>query len=384
MRPLLALLALVACEESPAASPEDAFDWDLPEGVAPPPVPADNPQTAEKVTLGRFLFYDTRLAINQKRSCGICHEDRFGFTDSFVRAVGATNEIHPRNTLSLTNVGYRAALTWVDPDLGSLEAQALIPLLGDDPIVELGYGGQEQSLIDLLRADPLYALDFAAAFPDDPEPVTIENVAKAIAAFERTLISRDSPFDRFNRGDPDAISPSARRGAALFFSPATGCSRCHGGLDLMATTDAQGEIVAEHGYYNVGLYNVDGLGGYPEGRTGLHATTGDPADMGAFRAPTLRNVEVSGPYLSDGTGATLEDVIDIFDAGGRVLVDGPNPGDGRANPFKSPLVRPLNLSPDQKADLVAFLKSLTDEGFLENPRLSNPFRNNNNNLSQDP
>lgn len=365
------LLLAAACGD--AQTPQEPYDWGLPPGVEPPPVPADNPMSAEKVELGRYLFYDTRLAINENRSCGICHEDQFGFTDSFVRAVGSTTEVHPRNTLSLTNVGYRKALTWVEPELGSLEAQLLLPLLGDDPIVELGFGGREDDLIARLSFDPFYEARFAEVFPGEARPINIGNIARAIAAFERTLISRNSPFDRFVRGDETALSAAAKRGMALFLSDRTDCNRCHGGPELMSLTGPAGEVVAEHAYFNVGLYDVDGQGSYPEGRTGRFSITGEPADMGVVRVPTLRNVEVTGPWFSDGTGATLEDVIEVKNAGGRVTTSGPNVGDGRGNPFKSPLIRPLDLTEGEKADLLAFLLSLTDTDFLEDPRFKNPF-----------
>lgn len=367
MRALLAALALVCGCGDTAVTPPVAYDWALPAGVAPPPVPADNPQTAQKVELGRHLFYDTRLAINGKRSCGICHEDKKGFTDGFVRAVGTTDEVHARNTLTLSNVGYRRSLTWVRPELSSLEEQLLIPLLGTDP-VELGFGGSEDALVASLADDPLYRELFAAA----DEDVSLLGLARALAAFERTLISRDAPYDRHLRGEA-TLSPAAERGAALFFGARAGCSRCHGGVDFMAITDASGAVTADHGFFNVGLYDVDGLGSYPQGRTGLHASTGRPEDMGVVRVPTLRNVEVSGPWFSDGTGASLEDVVAVFDRGGRLTTSGPNVGDGRDSPRKSPLVRPLGLTQEERDDLVAFLRTLTDTAFLEDPRFSNPF-----------
>jgi cytochrome c peroxidase len=369
----LLLLALSACIEEPPLLSPTPYTWNLPDGVSPPPIPADNPLTEEKVVLGRLLFYETRLAVNQKRSCGICHENKLGYTDGFVRAVGATNEVHPRNTLSITNVGYRTALTWVEPELDSLEAQLLIPLLGTDPIVELGFGGAEDELLGILEEDAMYRRGFASAFPSERDPITVVNIARSIAAFERTMVSRDAPYDRYVRGDVDALSPDGQRGMELFFNPRVGCYRCHGGEEFMAVTNEAGEHVSDHGYFNIGLYDVDGLGSYPEGRTGLHSRTGEPADMGVVRVPTLRNVEASGPYFSDGTGATLEDVIEVFDAGGRETTSGPNVGDGRENPFKSSLLVPLGLTGDEKTDLTAFLRSLTDEIFLQDPRFSNPF-----------
>jgi cytochrome c peroxidase len=366
---LVGLLALAACEPQPEVI---AYDWQLPEGVEPPSTPADNPQTIEKVELGRHLFYELRLSKNENRACGTCHEQQKGFTDGFHRAVGTDNDLHGHNTLTLTNAGYRSVLNWTYPDPRALEQQLLVPLLGVDPI-EMGMGGREAQLLAWLADDPVYAELFASAFPDEPEPVTLDNLARSISAFERTLISVDAPLDRYLRGDEDAISPAAKRGWELFRSPEVGCSRCHGGRDFASPTDAAGNVIDETSYHNVGLYDVDGNGSYPESAQGLFAASGEATDMGKFRTPTLRNLAYTGPYMHDGSVISLVDAIDILAAGGRNVQSGPFAGDGRANPYKDPAIRALDLNDEQRADLLELLLALGDENFVTDPRLASPF-----------
>ena len=326
----------------------------------------------ERVRLGRHLFYDTRLSINGKRSCGICHEQAKGFTDGFPRAVGATHELHPRNTSTLTNIGDREQLLWAGESPLNLHTQLLVPLLGDDP-VEMGMGGQEALLLQRLAEDSNYPMWFQMAFPEDDGAINLDTISRAIVAFERTLISDDAPFDRFSRGDGNAMSVAAQRGMALFFSEQARCYRCHSGPDVDSPADAQGDSQSRHGAFKIGLYHLDEEGSYPTYDRGFFDETAAPEDMGRFRTPTLRNVAVTGPYTHDGTVASLEDMVRIYVAGGRNNRSGPYIGDGRSNPHKSSLISGLDLNEQQVADLVAFLESLTDEGFLTNPAFGNPF-----------
>lgn len=359
---------LGACERSE----EPGYDWQLPPGIPPPPTPADNPQTPEAVELGRHLFYELRLSKHENRACGTCHEQAKAFTDGFHRAVGTENDLHGHNTASLVNVGYRTQLGWATTTPQQLEDQLLVPLLGQDP-VEMGMGGREDELLALLADDPLYAQLFAAAFPDDAAPVTMVNLGRAIAAFERTIISVDAPYDRYLRGDEDAIGEDAARGAELFRAPEVGCIRCHGVRDFASPTDAAGEPVGEASYHNIGLYDVDGAGSYPSSAQGLIETTGAASDMGRFRTPTLRNLAYTGPYMHDGSVVSLAEVVDIKAAGGRDVQSGPFVGDGRDNPHKSAGVEPIALTAGERADLVAFLLSLSDAGLVEDPALATPF-----------
>ena len=365
-----ALFTLPACLEP---EPESAYVWALlPAGVPPPPTPADNPQTAEKVELGRYLFYDTQLSLEDNRACGVCHEQAKGFTDSFPRAVGTTGELHLRNTPSLTNVAYFEALSWVDPEPVALETQLLSPLLGSHPIVEMGMGGREQELLDRLRPRPEYQKLFPLAFPDDEDPFTIANLARAIAAFERTLLSWNSPYDRWQRGELAALEPAAERGRALFFGEA-GCSRCHDGPNFNSPSDASGAVLEAHGSYNVGLYDVDGEGAYPEGHEGLLSVSGEPSDMGKHRTPSLRNASYTRPYMHDGSVDTLEHAVRIMAEGGRLVDSGPNLGDGRASPLKDEAMVDLGLDDAQLGDLVAFIGALDDEAFITSDAIASPY-----------
>jgi len=355
---------------------QTAFVWDLPRGFPTPRIPADNPMTAAKVELGRHLFYDTRLSANGTQSCASCHDQAKAFTDGKERAVGSTGEVHPRNSMSLVNVAYAGALTWANPTLSRLEDQALVPMFGDHPI-ELGLARPGSALLDTLRQDVRYQQMFTAAFPDTPQPFTLDHVTKSLATFERSLISARSPYDRYRTNrDNDAISPAARRGETLFFSQPFTCFRCHNGFLLAGGTDFAGrEANAEGGieFHNTGLYNLAEALSYPPPNTGVYEITRRPQDVGRFKAPTLRNIAVTGPYMHDGSIPTLEGVLDHYAAGGRTIADGPYRGVGHDNPNKSPNVRGFPLTPEQRADFIAFLNALTDDALLHDPRFSNPW-----------
>lgn len=352
-----------------------SWSWDLPPGFPEPPVPADNPMSSAKVELGRRLFYDGRLSVDGTYACASCHRQEQAFTDGRALARGVTGELHPRSTPTLTNVAYQATLQWADPELTRLEAQVAGPLFSHRP-VELGMEGREGELLRRLRDDPLYRRLFAEAFPggEDAPRISLETLAQALAAFERTLISSGSAWDRWIfGGDPEAMSAAARRGLELFESPRLGCSGCHVGFNVSAPVHRAGALTAVPPMFNVGLYDVDGKGGYPAVDTGLHRKTGRPEDMGRFRVPTLRNVEITAPYMHDGSLPTLEAVIDHYAAGGRVIRSGLQAGDGRANPFKDPRIRGFSITAEERGDLIAFLESLTDPGFVRDPRFSDPW-----------
>jgi cytochrome c peroxidase len=369
---LIAACCGVAVVALSAQRPVRTFDWQLPPGFPEPVVPADNPMTEAKVALGRHLFYDTRLSGTGTQSCASCHEQALAFSDPLGRAVGSTGEMHPRGSMSLANVAYSPALTWANPLLRSLEQQALIPMFGEDP-VELGLAGQEAALFARLRGEPRYAALFAAAYPGEREPISVSGIVKALGAFQRTLISGRSPYDRYQQGDSSALSVSARRGEAIFFSEQAECFHCHGGFNFTGTVNYVGKGFVEIEFHNTGLYNIDGQGAYPEPNTGIAAVTTDPDDMGKFKAPSLRNIAVTAPYMHDGSIATLDEVIEHYNAGGRTIAGGPHAGVGAASPFKSEFLKPMELTVQQKRDLIAFLESLTDSTFLRDPRFSNPW-----------
>lgn len=337
-----------------------------------PMVPEDDPLSQAKVELGRRLFYDRRLSGNGTQACASCHVQARAFTDGHATSVGSTGQHTHRSAMSLANVAYASALTWANPALRTLERQALVPMFGEDP-VELGLSGLEATLLARLSAEPVYAQLFPRAFPGDGAAVTLDHVVKALASFERTLISGDSPYDRFARGAEDALSASARRGMDLFFSERCECFHCHGGFAFTQSVHFVGSTFDELEFHNTGLYNLDGAGAYPPGDTGLAAVTGDPRDMGRFRAPSLRNVAVTAPYMHDGSIATLSEVIDHYARGGRKIDQGPYRGDGRESPLKSDLITGFTISPEEKADLIEFLESLTDPKFLADPAFSDPW-----------
>lgn len=336
-----------------------------------------------KVALGRHLFYDTRLSGNGSFSCASCHRQSAAFSDVKNVPVGSTGQAHTRNSMGLTNVAYQRHLGWAGPDTRTLEQQALIPMFGEIP-VELGLKGRDEEVLDRLRAVPDYQRLFPKSFPGDTQPFTITNVTRALAAFQRTIISADSPFDRAQRGNRSAMSPAAQRGEAFFFGPTGRCGQCHGGrllsnagfIPLIRPIGPPGAPVppAPPEFFNDGLYNISGTGAYPARNGGLFETTGNPADMGRMKVPSLRNVALTFPYMHDGSLSTLDDVIEHYARGGRSVPIGPNAGDGRLNPFKDPRLTGFALTPQLKADLAAFLHSLTDSALVTDPRFSNPMR----------
>ncbi len=358
-----------------AMTQEVEFPWNIPAPFPRPPVPADNPMTIAKVELGRRLFYDTRMSLNGSESCASCHRQELAFTDGKARAEGATGSAHPRGSMSLANVAYSPALTWANPNITALEDQALVPMLGTDP-VELGLQGQEGRLLGQLAGDTILIGLFPQAFPDERGPRTLVDVVRAIAAFERTIVSMRSPYDRYRYGgDTNAISASAKRGEAFFYSGQHGgCFQCHGGWNFNGDVRYEGRTDARSPFFNTGLYNLPGALSYPASNTGLYQFTNRPGDVGKFRVPTLRNIAVTAPYMHDGSIATLGEVIDHYAAGGRTIATGPYAGVGHDNRNKAPTVHGFSMSGAEKSDLLAFLESLTDSAFLHDPALSNPWK----------
>lgn len=373
---LLSLAFVAGCGDSAAQT--TAFEFQLPEGIPLPDVPEDNPMTVEKVELGRFLFYDPRLSANQTQSCGSCHQQERAFTDGLARAVGSTGQMHPRGAMSVANAAFQATLTWANKAVVLLEKQALVPMFGEDPI-ELGLTTEEQ-LLERLRADEVYLDMFAAAYPGQSEPITLGNVTKAISAFQRSITSFNSRYDKFLAGELE-LTESELIGASLFFGgtseagvvDAIQCFHCHGGFLFSQSTDnAQFEFTLG-AFFNNGLYNLNDNGGYPPTNPGLAAETGLVSDNGKFKPPTLRNIALTAPYMHDGSISTLEQVIDHYIRGGRLIEDGPNAGDGRDNPNKDGLVSGFVLTERERKGLLDFLRALTDESLCTNPAHSDPF-----------
>jgi cytochrome c peroxidase len=354
----LALFAASACARTAPPPPDTPFVWRLPRGLPLPTVPADNPMSTVKVALGRRLFYDTRLSGNRTFACASCHQQAHAFTDGRPHALGSTGQAHPRSAMSLTNVAYNPAFGWADPGVTTLEAQMLVPMFNEHPI-EMGMAGRQDEIVGRFdtRGDRPW---FEGAFPGDRHPVSLDNIIRAIAAFERTLLSADSPFDRYlYRDDRSAIPESAVRGMKLFFSERLGCSQCHAGFNLsgpVTFASAPRPLVT---FSNTGLYDLDGKGAYPETDRGLMNVTKRPADMGRFRAPTLRNVALTAPYMHDGSIPTLQAAIAHYASGGR-------------GPLRADQMTGFTISSSESADLIAFLNSLSDTTFITNPALSDP------------
>jgi cytochrome c peroxidase len=324
---IVSIVAAGACTGS-----DDAWQWHLPAGFPRPAVPPDNPMSAAKVELGRYLFYDQRLSFNQTMSCASCHAPANAFSDGKAVPQGATGEPLARNALGLQNVAYMGTFTWANPVVDTIEQQVVIPMFNEHP-VELGMTMDPDGILDRLRGDAIYQRLFAVAFPDLADPVDRDAVIFGLASFLRSMISGDSPYDRYQYGgDHDALSASAQRGMDLFFSERLDCYHCHTGINFTGSFRNDQTAFRIHSFENDGLYNIGGDGSYPAGNQGLYEFTGLDRDKGRFRVPTLRNVALTAPYMHDGSLATLDDVIDMYAHGGRLIERGPLAGDGASAP----------------------------------------------------
>jgi cytochrome c peroxidase len=287
-----------------------------------PPVPANDRHVALEIELGKKLFFDTRLSMDRKTSCASCHAPEKAYTDGLALSKGFGGAFLSRNAPTILNAAYNTTQFW-DGRSASLDEQCKIPLMAGDEMHMI----DEQHLIERLSGIPGYVRDFQQAY--DAEP-SLDFVAKSIAAFERTLVTPDSAFDRYAKGDKHALTDREKRGLILFFGKAA-CSECHKGSNF---TDNQ--------FHNLGATPSKE---HPD--LGRFEITKKEEDRGAFKTPSLRNVALTAPYMHDGSSKTLEEVIDFYDRGG---------GDDTR---KSKLIYKLNLSPEEKADLLAFMKALT-------------------------
>lgn len=286
------------------------------------PIPDENPMTAEVVKLGQTLFFDPRLSGNNEVSCQTCHDPEKGYGDDRPTLQKLDGSNGARNSPTIINSGYYSSYFW-DGRASSLEEQALGPIQNPDEMNQT-----LPELVNELKSVPGYNELFAAAFEDG---ITEENIAKALAAFQRLVVVKDTPYDQFLQGNMDALSPQEIRGLDLFAGKAF-CSTCHNGPNL-----------TDNKYYNIGLETED------EGR---FAITGEPGDLGRIRTPSLYGITHTAPYMHDGSSATLEEVVDYYNRG----------GDNHANKsFFMKQFMPLGLTNEEKADLVAFLKSLGGE-----------------------
>lgn len=250
-----------------------------------PPLPATNSQTEEKVELGNMLFFEPRISSSGVISCATCHNPALGWSDRIPRAVGHNGQVGERNTPTVLNSGFLDAQFWDgrEPDL---EAQALGPIQAD---VEMAM--QLEHALERLAEFERYQDKFSAAYPDQEDPINADNLGQALAAFQRTLNTPDAPFDRYLRGDMDAISEQAKNGMVAFVD--NGCIACHRGPNF---TDSQFHAIQVPGSTDLGRYVV----------------TGEERDKYRFRTPTLRNVGVTYPYMNNGATETLEEAVAIM------------------------------------------------------------------------
>jgi cytochrome c peroxidase len=288
-------------------------------------VPDDNPITAEKIALGRLLYFDPRFSKDNTVSCASCHNPYHGFADPHRTSFGVGQKLGARNSPTVINRLFSAEQFW-DGRAPDLERQAHGPLVNP---VEMAMGSHDE-VIERVRAIKGYAPLFQKAFGD--ETIDLDRVGKAIASYERTVVSGNSPFDRYQAGDQDALSPAAVRGMALFNGKAN-CKVCHAGFNF-----------SDESYHNIGV-GMDKPA--PDGGRFDQTKNGD--DRGKFKTPTLRNVTQTAPYMHDGSEETLLRVVDLYDRGGI------------ANPNLSQEIKPLKLTVREKQDLVAFLEALTGD-----------------------
>jgi cytochrome c peroxidase len=323
----------------------------VPEGVFPPEIPSDNPLTAAKVDLGRKLYFDSRLSKDDTIACATCHDPRAGFADGKPVSDGVGGAKGVRNAPTVLDAAFLSAQFW-DGRAPSLEAQALQPIVNPVEMAMPDHAAVEKKLAGIAEYPPLFQKAFGSP------KVTIARVSQAIASFERTVISLDAPIDRFVAGDANAISESAKRGWELYNGKAR-CNTCHAHTSVFP-------LFTDEKYHNIGVaakaVNFEELArrveSHPEAlptlshepqlnQLGRFLVTKQRADLGAFKTPQLRNVALTAPYMHDGSEKTLRDVVEFYDRGG-------NP-----NPWLDGGMRPLQLTEQEKVDLVALLETFT-------------------------
>jgi cytochrome c peroxidase len=335
---LLAMtLAPCACSSpaEPEATPPSGPAIAVPKGFPAFVVPENNEPTRERIALGRRLFYDERLSRTEEVACASCHLQEHAFADPERFSRGVAGQVGARNSPALVNLAWSSSFFW-HGGVPTLELQAVVPITSP-----LEMDMKLAEVAERLEQDSAVLEQFQDAYEEGPNESTI---TRAIASFMRSLVSADSPYDRFLNGDVSALSPAARRGEAIFNGESGECFHCHTGYNL--TTNR---------FKNNGSDAND-----PD--QGRQEITLKEADFGKFKIPSLRNVAVTAPYMHDGSLATLTDVIDAYAAGGR------------GHPHTDPTIAVLDLTASDKADLLAFLESLTDESFLSEPAFADPGR----------
>jgi cytochrome c peroxidase len=363
---LLGLLVLAACRQDEettacAACPDEdlaaipyrpaAYDLPLPDWMPDPAIPAGNPLTQEGVALGRFLFYDPILSSDSTMSCFSCHQQAKGFTSGTGKSIGVTGQATHRSAMSLVNtVFYGDRLLWD----GSAHSIEQIVLAAVELPVELNEDW-ERLLLKLRRSERYPALFRRAFGIERREEISKELTARAVAQFVRTIVSYEARFDRVVWQNDGWLTEAEERGRQLFFleqldqtEEHPGCSHCH-----------FNPLYTNNDFKNNGIDDVETLADFPD--PGRGAVTGNLYDNGKFKVPTLRNIVLTAPYMHDGRYATLEEVLEHYSSGGHgVLNEDTN-------------IKPFTLTEQQKQDMIAFLRTLTDLQMLENSAYGNPF-----------
>ncbi len=315
-------LLLSSCSEKYSNEPHPYFSEML--------IPEDNPTLSESIELGKLLFYEKGLSVDNSISCATCHKPELAFSDNKPLSFGVDNAKGKRNSPTLTNVGYSTHL-FKDGGVTRLETQAMTPIQNEH---EMAFDLKEAA--ERLGRKSNYQELAQKAYNRPFSPYVI---VRGLAAFQRTLISDNAPFDRyFYKGEKTALSDLQIKGMDLFFSHKTNCSQCHNGFNF-----------THFGFENNGLYQT-----YKD--RGREMISLKASDRGKFKVPTLRNIELTAPYMHDGSLATLEEVIQHYNSGGKQAKN------------QSPHIRPLNLSENEQQALIAFLHSLTDSTFIHNPK----------------
>lgn len=328
------LFLAIGCKSAISDKPVGAAIHIVPPlGLPPVPIPANNPPTADTIALGRRLFYDKRLSKDNTLACANCHNPQFDFTDGLQFSKGVGGATGVRNAPTLLNVAYQPLQFW-DGRALSLEQQAASPMA--DPI-EMNQSHKVS--VSKLESDATYRAMFRKAF--GTEDITLGRIENALASFERTLLSGNSPFDRYMYGgDKNALTPQQIRGLAIFMNPKKGnCAACH-------TINSNYALFTDGKFHNIGE-GVEDDGTFKD--IGRFHQTGIVTDKGSFKTPTLRNVAQTAPYMHDGSLPTLRRVIDFY------------AGEGNSNPYLDKEITSIHLTGQDRADLVEFLKSLTGD-----------------------
>jgi cytochrome c peroxidase len=324
----------------------------------------NNLSTTQQIELGHLLFFDTRLSINNTTSCATCHIPKFAFADTFITPKGAFGDVVKRNTPTLINLSDNKLFNWAHPNITSLQQQSSIPLFGKSP-VEMGMDSGSLKQLEFILSDKQYT----SILKNSTQNINWKFVQNAIAAYVKTFKFYNSKYDKY-LSKKIQLSQAEKRGMDVFFNDGNKCIRCHGGKDFDAPKNPDMYI-----YQNIGLYNVGEKNNYGNNDNGAFDVNNDTTDIGRFKIPSLRNIAITAPYFHDGTAKSLDEVIQHYNNGGRVINVGINKGDGREHPNKHPMIGAIELSSNEATFLIAFLKTLTDTSYLKNKLYQNPFKN---------